>query len=333
MGKMNLAAIRPLIGDEAKARHDECLNLLLNVNWPLYFAGPSGSGKTQIGMSVSTSYAEKVGVDAYYIQLSPDQTKTSVIGGHRLKGGELKSVVGTFGMAMKEGGIIFVDEVRHATQSLMLMFNSALDRMSVTSVGDRNVIAEPTFRVIFAANKGFYAANSLLPQSFANRLSAYDFDYPSFIDEVKIATAIAEDEFKGNMDVPTSVVDYLVRFARESRTELFPLSARNIASAMVRLSIVKKKSLKNNTIDSYFTQGSNAESTRRAIAKRILDREITDVSQLNTKPVKEFLQYVSGVGIDKFRECVLGSFMYHLDVDGSELNRDTMRTQMASAVI
>ena len=50
---------------------------------------PSGSGKSIIAMNLARQYALAKNVPAYYVQLSPEQTKTSLILGLRLENGSL----------------------------------------------------------------------------------------------------------------------------------------------------------------------------------------------------------------------------------------------------
>lgn len=329
--KLDMNNIPTLVGEEGKARFLECMRLLDTTRWPLYLIGPSGSGKTITGLNLAKAYARRKNVDAYYAQLSPDQTKTSLILGLRLVNGTLKPVRGMVAEAMESGGIVFIDEATHGTQELLLMFNGILDRTSITGIGDMTIRAVDSFRVIFSSNMASYAGNIRLPQSFAQRLSSFVFDYPSFDDEYKIARKIAQDEYSGNYDVPEGVSRYLTNYVREVRSDQYPLSARNIAIALIRLAVTQKGNTKD--VDPYFVSGTNVESTRRIIAKRILNQEAASVTDLQSPIVQDFLTYISSVGIEKFKEIVLSSCMYYLDVDGTELNRDVIRQKIESAVI
>ena len=336
MSQLQMENVKTLLGDGPKEMARDIMSILKSTKLSPYFVGPSGVGKTHTGMFLVKAYVnmmKKQGVEVpgYFIQLSPDQTKTSVIGGHRLIKGSLESVNGVFANCMEQGGIIYVDEVTHATQEMMLMFNSALDRTAVTSVGDRSVVAHENFRAMFGSNTSRYAGNNRLPQSFAQRMVAFPFDYPSIEDEITIARGIVVDELGRDTVVPNSVIRYLSTIAREVREQRdnFPLSARNIASATMVMDLALKRS---GDVDEYFT-GANVESTRRNLAQRILSHEPTGTMDLNQGPVGEFIRFVSSIGIEKFRQAVLGSFMYYLDVDGSELVRDQLRADMASSII
>lgn len=329
--RMSLDVIPRMVGKTARDNVDQVMGIMNNTTWPVFMVGPSGSGKTLTAMNCAKLYAEKHNVPAFYIQLSPDQTKTTVILGYRLIAGTLKPVKGIVAQCMEAGGVLVVDEATHTTQEMLLMFNSVLDRTSVTSVGEEIVYAKDSFRVIFCSNDSQYAGNVRLPQSFAQRLVTFYFDYPSYEDEVKIAARIAKEEFTGTMDVPDSVVKYITSIVRELRTPQFPLSARNAAIATIRLAIASKD--KCDDISDYFSKGQNPESMRRVIAKRVLGRDAKNNYELTSGEVGEFLTYVSKISIPVFKEIVMSACMFYLDVDGMELNRDTMKTKIESKII
>lgn len=324
---MNLSSVKPLVGGTARARFQETYAMLENTRWPLYFTGPSGSGKTAMAMALAKQYSSEYDVPAYYVQLSPDQTKTSVILGLRLVRGTLRPVRGTVALAMESGGIIIVDEATHTTQELLLMFNGIMDRVSVTAVGDDIVYAEDTFRIVFCSNDSVYAGNVKLPQSFAQRVASFTFGYPTHGDEVKIAKKIVEDEFSGGMDVPYQVVKYLVSFIRDVRSDEFPLSARNVASSIIRLSLAPKGE---ETMDKYFAIG-NPEAIRRMIATRV--NGAASSMDLTGSDVNTVVSYISRVGVEKFREVVLCSVMYYLDVDGMDLASEEIKNKIKNGVV
>lgn len=337
--KLDLNVINDLVGKAAEEKVNECLGIINSTKWPLYFIGPSGSGKTAISMAVAKAYAQEHNVPAYYLQLSPDQTKTSIILGLRLINGSLVPVKGVVAQAMEEGAIIIIDEATHTNQELLLMFNSIMDRTSITSIGDEIVYAKDTFRIIFSSNNQYYAGNVRLPQSFAQRVVTFRFDYPSFIDEVKITAKIVSDEYSGKKAImPVSVLKYICSFIREIRSDIYPLSARNAAIAVMRLLILAKEKIneqqsKDSEEDDYFTKGQNVESIRRRIANRILGRDVQSVDELKCKDVNEFVNFVSMIGIPRFREIILSSCMFYLDVDGMEINEDSFRQKIFSSVI
>jgi MoxR-like ATPase len=260
-------------------------------------------------------------------------TKTSLILGLRLVAGSLEVVDGVVAQCMKEGGIIVIDEAAHTTHELLLMLNSVLDRTSVTSVGDTIVYAEESFRVVLCANDSSYAGNVRLPQSFAQRLVALAFDYPGFDNELAITHAIAEAECRSPLTVPDSVARHVVATMRLVRTGAYPLSARNAAIILVLLNLAERKAT--SELDPYFTDPDTAEAKRRAAAVRVLGKgdEDLEVGDLRAPAVEEFLAFVSAVGVQRFREAFLAGSMYHLDVDGLELDEQAVRSAIAGQIL
>lgn len=321
-----------LVGEGPQNRLKQCVRLLTNTAWPLYLAGPSGSGKTLMAMNIAKTYAQVNGVPAYYVQLSPEMTKTSLILGLRLVDGSLRVVDGVVAECMRTGGIIIVDEAAHTTHELLLMFNSILDRTSVTSVGDRIIYSAETFRIVFCSNDSGYAGNVRLPQSFAQRMVALHFDYPDFETELAITLRISEDECKLPLEIPDSVARYIVATVRMVRSSQYPLSARNAAIILVLLNLAERKPT---GMSPYFLDEDTAEAKRRAAAERILQRDSESLSleDLLHSEVSTFMEFVSSVGVPTFREIFLSGLMYHLDVDGLELNQDTVRNAIANTII
>lgn len=322
-----------LVGEDVARRLASCLNIINNTVWPLYLSGPSGAGKTLMAMNIAKQYSQIHSVPAYYVQLSPEMTKTSLILGLRLIDGSLKVVDGVVAHSMQTGGIIVVDEAAHTTHELLLMFNSILDRTSVTSVGDRIIYAADTFRIIFCSNDSSYAGNIRLPQSFAQRLVSFHFDYPSFESEFLITRQIATDECKLPLTVPDSVTRYIVATIRMIRSNQYPLSARNAAIILVLLNLAHNNH--SQELSSYFTNKDTAEAKRKSAASRIFQRdiEILTMEDLLDESVNEFQRFVSSVGVNEFRQTFLSGAMYYLDVDGLELNQDTVRNTIANLVI
>jgi hypothetical protein len=309
------------------------MRLLRETSWPLYFTGPSGSGKTLMAMNLAKQYSLEAKVPAYYVQLSPEMTKTSLILGLRLIDGSLTVVDGVVAECMRTGGILVVDEAAHTTHELLLMFNSILDRTSVTSVGDRIIYSADTFRIIFCGNDSSYAGNVRLPQSFAQRMVAFFFDYPDFNSELAIACRIAEDECACPFTTPPAVARYVLGTIRLIRSSQYPLSARNAAIILVLLNLIRKGTA--GELDPYFTDPLSAEAKRRAAASRILqlpDEEIT-METLEDDRITEFQRFVSGVGVETFRQIFLSGSMYHLDVDGLELDQESVRSEIETRII
>ncbi len=333
--ELNYERIPKLTGEDAKGRFKQIYALLESTTWPVYLVGPSGSGKSLMAMNLAKYYAKKNNKKAYYVQLSPDQTKTSLILGLRLKDGSLVPERGIVAKAMAEGAIIVVDEAPHACQELLLMFNSICDRTSVTAIGDDSVVADDSFRIIFAGNTSNYAANNKLPQSFAQRMIAFNFDYPSIEDETEIASKMFKEEFKGEQDMPKEVCKYITSIIREVRDERFPLSVRNISASMMLLSVAPKAEIDEESVNTLVNEigGENVESFVKRSYNLLYQTTPSNVGTMREdKGLFRLFEYIAKVGKDNFTDSILSGAMYHLDLEGFDFDIDEIKSKLRASI-
>jgi hypothetical protein len=333
---LDLDMIPEIVGGSGLELLERCFNVLMCTRWPVYIAGPSGSGKSVIAMNIAKKYSVTRNVPAYYVQLSPEQTKTGLILGLRLEGGSLVVKNGIVADCMEKGGVIVVDEATHSMQEVLLMFNSIMDRTSVTAIGDKIVYAHENFRILFCANDSQYSGNIKLPQSFAQRLVCFYFDYPAAADELAIVNKIIEDECQTPCDVPVEVKRYIIDLMRETRNKTYPLSVRNAAIAVVLCYLefaAAGKPLDSVTVDEYFIKGSNVESIRRAIAGRIGIEDAESIQDLSRPEMETFVKFISVIGVARFKEIILQSFMYYLDIDLGFYDLQLAKDKIHAAVL
>jgi MoxR-like ATPase len=329
---LDLNKVPRIVGEGPRRLLQEALTLLERTTVPLYLIGDSGTGKSAIGKAIAKGYAINHNVPAYYFQLSPEDTKTTVLLGYRLINGSLEVVPGLLSQAAEEGAVVFIDEITHSTQQMLLLLNALDGKESVISIGEKAIDAS-RLRIIYGSNTSIYAGNIRIPPSFANRVIAIPFVYPSFEDEIAISLSIAEKNYLGSeISIPISVVKYIVSYIRENRTPTWPLSPRNVANSILQLQLAKRSG-KPDHIDSYFTTGANVESIRKKITQRILATEIKDVTVMQRPEILEFINYVSGVGVGTFRECILRSIGYYVDIDGVELSSASHKQILYSSIL
>jgi MoxR-like ATPase len=328
---LDLNSVYPIVGEKSKKRRDSILKIVEETNIPPYLIGDSGSGKSHIGQWVLKAYSMKHKVPAYYVQLSPEDTKTSILLGLRLVNGTLEVVDGLLARAAREKAIVFIDEITHSTLSMLLMFNSIDGGNSKITVGDEYIDARD-LRIIYGSNRSNHAGNIRVPQSFANRVVAKEFDYPDIDEQALIARETAKRKMRsGIITAPDSVFRYLSDYVDANRTKNWPLSARNIAHAVALMEIEDKQSSK--TLNSYFTSGANNEALRRQITKRILGKEVVDVSAMQKPEIYDFVKYVSDIGIEAFKRIVMESMSVYIDMEGVEIGGEAQRQKLMASII
>lgn len=86
-------------------------------------------------------------------------------------------------------------------------------------------------------------------------------------------------------------------------------------------------------IDSYFYDNRNVESIKRYLAKRVLCCEAESVTDLTDRRIMELEQALSAIGIGTFKEIILQSFMYYLDVDLGFYDLQMVKEKLESSII
>lgn len=330
----------PIVGKEPKERLHELYDLIMHTRIPLYLVGPSGSGKTATGKALCKAYALSKKTPAYYVQLSKEETKSTMLIGYRLDQGSLVPMKGVLARAAEEKAIVFVDEITHSTHNMLLMLNAFDGAESTITIGDMHVDASD-LKIIYGSNNANHAGNIRVPQSFANRVHTIAFDYPPFEDEIEIAKAVANKDYLGvdGITLPETFFRYITNLIDKHRSDVFPLSVRNVSKAVLHLQRLYMRALRDNNgilpqqLDSYFTK-SGATATRQRLGEYLLKKKIDDVDQLVRQPeIREFMLIISAIGVEKFRDVILSAFGYHVSMEGMELDEQKFKTELRGGVI
>ena len=333
---LDVTKIHPTIGIEQKKRALEILHFVEQTDIPPYLIGPSGSGKTQALKAVAATYAKRHNVPAYYLQLSQEDTKTTVLLGLRLVKGSLEVVEGVVAECARKHGIIALDEITHSTHQLLLMLNSLDGNDSVITIGDRRVDVS-NMKILYGSNDSGHAGNIKVPQSFANRVVSWQFNYPSFEEEVAISYDLAQRNCRKVLTVPKSAVQFFTSFAREIRRPDWPLSVRNIAHAILLFQFAPilnpQMSAKTGLLDVHFTGNNNNEALRLSLSKRIMNKEIKDTTMMHHPSILEFLEFVSKIGVDSFKQRVLQAINFYVDMEGLNLFDEELREKIVTSII
>lgn len=211
-----------LIGMETEV--NEALRALRRSE-PIIFYGPTGNGKTLAAWEVAKELNKDLNVPIIYLQLYPEMTKNSLIGGETIKNG---SVVieeqAILKLGCGEGAIFIVDECTHTTEPVLLSFNSLIEEPYSTVVGDKIYNLSENTRFIFCGNLPDHAGNIHLPISFANRLYVIRTGMP----DRKTLSMIGKEACK---DAPDKILDFISEIVELTHEPTFPVSPRNVAAA------------------------------------------------------------------------------------------------------
>ena len=157
--------------NDAKALFDLNKNILLK--------GPTGSGKTKLAETLS----EVVDTPMHQVNCSVDLDTESLLGFKTIKTNaegqqEIVFVDGPVIKAMKEGHILYIDEINMAKPETLPVLNGVLDyRRQITNPYTGEVIkAVPGFNVIAAINEG-YVGTLPMNEALKNRFVVIHVDY------------------------------------------------------------------------------------------------------------------------------------------------------------
>jgi hypothetical protein len=84
--------------------------------------------------------------------------------------------------------------------------------------------------------------------------------------------------------------------------------------------------------DKHFKEKSNSESLKRLIVKRILLHEATSSDTLMNPELISFIEFVSMIGIEKFKKILLQTVNYYVDSEGIELYDDVKQKIFTSLI-
>jgi midasin (ATPase involved in ribosome maturation) len=197
----------------------------LRRNAPVMFYGPTGNGKTLAAWEVAKQMEKESGVPIVYLQLYPEMTKNSLIGGETIKAGSIViEEQALLKMGCGKGAIFIVDECTHTTEPVILAFNSLIEEPYSTVVGDKIYKLSEKTRFIFCGNFPDHAGNIHLPISFANRLYIIKTGMPS----KEILCQIANE---ANPKAPANLMTFIADLILTCHEPAFPVAPRNIVTA------------------------------------------------------------------------------------------------------
>lgn len=147
---------------------------------PVLLKGPSGSGKTKLAQSISHYFQQPM----HSVNCSVDLDAESLLGfktivqkdGHSV----IEFVEGPVIQAMKQGHILYIDEINMAKPETLPILHSVLDhrRMLTNPFTGEVIQAHEHFTVIAAINEG-YVGTSPMNEALKNRFIAFSIPYLS----------------------------------------------------------------------------------------------------------------------------------------------------------
>lgn len=155
---------------------DSIISLSLGKN--LLLKGPTGSGKTKLSDTLSSIFSQPM----HSINCSVDLDAEALLGYKTISERDGKNTIefieGPVIQAMKNGHLLYIDEINMAKPETLPILNGVLDyRRSITNPFTGEIVkAAPSFGVIAAINEG-YVGTVPLNEALKNRFVVIDVPY------------------------------------------------------------------------------------------------------------------------------------------------------------
>ncbi|CAN1553669.1 COG0714 MoxR-like ATPases [Flavobacteriaceae bacterium] len=151
---------------------------------PFLLKGPTGTGKSRF----IEYMAHQLGKKIITISCHEETSSTDLIGRFIIKGAETVWLDGPLTTAVKEGHIIYLDEVAEARPDVIVSIHSLTDHrreLFIDKLGE-TVKAHEDFMLVASFNPGYQRGFKELKPSTRQRFIAISFEYPEPKIEIEI---------------------------------------------------------------------------------------------------------------------------------------------------
>ncbi len=153
---------------------------------PLLLKGPTGTGKSRFVEYM----AHKMGKKLYTVACHEETSATDLIGRYIIKGAETVWIDGPMTKAVREGALLYLDEVAEARPDVIVALHSLTDHrrtLFIDKTGE-TVVADDSFMLIATYNPGYQKGFKELKPSTRQRFISFSFSYPVAKTEIEILT-------------------------------------------------------------------------------------------------------------------------------------------------
>lgn len=168
---------------------------------PFLLKGPTGTGKSRF----IEFMAHKLDKSLITISCHEETSSTDLIGRFIIKGAETIWADGPLTTAVKEGAIIYLDEIAEARPDVIVAIHSLTDHrreLFIDKLGE-TIKAHKDFMLVASFNPGYQRGFKELKPSTRQRFVAMAFDYP----EAKVESEILVNETGIDADIAKKLVN------------------------------------------------------------------------------------------------------------------------------
>jgi nitric oxide reductase NorQ protein len=173
---------------------------------PFLLKGPTGTGKSRFIEFMAYELDTKL----ITISCHEETSSTDLIGRFIIKGAETVWLDGPLTTAVKEGHILYLDEIAEARPDVIVAIHSLTDHrreLFIDKLG-KTIKAHKNFMLVASFNPGYQRGFKELKPSTRQRFVAISFDYPEEKVEVEILmseTGIEKDTAKKLVNIATKI--------------------------------------------------------------------------------------------------------------------------------
>jgi len=179
---------------KATGKEVDVFNHAYENKLPLLIKGPTGTGKSRFVEFMAAQLNKKI----ITISCHEETSSTDLIGRYIIKGAETLWVDGPLTIAVKEGAIIYLDEIAEARPDVIVAIHSLTDHRRELYIDKLGIThkAHTDFMLVASFNPGYQRGFKELKPSTRQRFIALSFQYP----EAAIETEIVMNESLVNAD-------------------------------------------------------------------------------------------------------------------------------------
>lgn len=174
---------------------------------PLLLKGPTGCGKSQLVHFMGQKLQRQI----VSVACNEDTSAADLLGRFLIKGHDTVWQDGPVTRAIREGAILYLDEIAEAREDVIVAIHPLTDHRRVLYLDKINetIIAPSSFMVVASFNPGYQSSFKEMKPSTRQRFVTYSMNYPNESDETEIIYQVTKLPFKQ--------CEALTRFAKKIR--------------------------------------------------------------------------------------------------------------------
>ena len=151
---------------------------------PLLLKGPTGCGKSRFVEAMAQEYDRPM----VTVSCNDETSATDLLGRYLIKGGETVWQDGPVTRAVREGSILYLDEIAEAREDVITVLHALSDHRRELHIDrlDETLKAGDNFMLVISFNPGYQQSLKEMKPSTRQRFISLAFDYPEPSVELEI---------------------------------------------------------------------------------------------------------------------------------------------------